>query len=162
MPDSNDNAAYDMHEILLRIFDDGDFLDVAARSSQAIITGYARVDGRTVARDRQSADAQRRARSTTRVRQGGPLRAVQRLVQHPLVFVVDTRGSCPAFQQEKNGIIKRGGRFPLRAVVEGGRAEGDHHGAQVLRRRLRGDGLKRLTTDLNFVWPTAHRRNRRR
>lgn len=43
MPDS-DNMAYDMHEILLRIFDDGDFLDVAAQHRPAIITGYARVD----------------------------------------------------------------------------------------------------------------------
>ena len=33
VPD-NDNAAYDMHEILLRIFDDGDFLDVAAQSAR--------------------------------------------------------------------------------------------------------------------------------
>ncbi len=47
VPDS-DNMAYDMHEVLLRIFDDGDFLDVAAQAGQAIITGYARVDGRTV------------------------------------------------------------------------------------------------------------------
>src|SRR6478735_5614519 len=47
VPDS-DNTAYDMHEILLRIFDDGDFLDVAAQAGQSIITGFARVDGRPV------------------------------------------------------------------------------------------------------------------
>ena len=47
VPDA-DNAAYDMHEILLRIFDDGDFLEVAAQRGQAIITGFARVDGRPV------------------------------------------------------------------------------------------------------------------
>ncbi|HVQ84920.1 MAG TPA: carboxyl transferase domain-containing protein, partial [Mycobacterium sp.] len=41
VPDS-DNMAYDMHEILLRIFDDGDFLDVAAQAGPAIITGFAR------------------------------------------------------------------------------------------------------------------------
>ena len=38
MPDS-DNTGYDMHEILLRIFDDGDFFEVAAQAGQAIITG---------------------------------------------------------------------------------------------------------------------------
>ena len=47
VPDA-DNTAYDMHEILIRIFDDGDFLDVAAQAGQAIITGFARVDGRPV------------------------------------------------------------------------------------------------------------------
>lgn len=47
VPDA-DNTAYDMHEILLRIFDDGDFLEVASQAGQAIITGFARVDGRPV------------------------------------------------------------------------------------------------------------------
>ena len=31
MPDA-DNTGYDMHEILLRIFDDGDFFEVAAQA----------------------------------------------------------------------------------------------------------------------------------
>ncbi len=38
VPDT-DNTAYDMHEILLRIFDDGDVFDVAAQPGQAMITG---------------------------------------------------------------------------------------------------------------------------
>jgi peptidoglycan/xylan/chitin deacetylase (PgdA/CDA1 family) len=47
VPDA-DNTAYDMHEILIRIFDDGDFLDVTAQAGLAMITGFARVDGRPV------------------------------------------------------------------------------------------------------------------
>ena len=47
MPDS-DNQAYDMMEILLRIFDDGDVFQVAEQAGPAIITAFARVDGRPV------------------------------------------------------------------------------------------------------------------
>ena len=47
VPDS-ENTAYDMHEILLRIFDDGDVFDVAQQQGKAIITAFARVDGSPV------------------------------------------------------------------------------------------------------------------
>src|SRR6478752_9657341 len=47
VPDS-DNMAYDMHEILLRSFDDGDVFEVAQQAGPAIITAFARVDGRPV------------------------------------------------------------------------------------------------------------------
>ena len=116
VPDA-DNTAYDMHEILIRIFDDGDFLDVAAQAGQAIITGFARVDGRPVgivanqpmhmsgAIDNEASDKAARF-----VRFCDSFNV-------PLVFVVDTPGFLPGVEQEKNGIIKRGGRF-LYAVVE--------------------------------------------
>ncbi|OOK73073.1 carboxyl transferase domain protein [Mycobacterium kansasii] len=95
VPDS-DNAAYDMHEILLRIFDDGDFLDVAAQHGPAIITGYARVDGRPVgvianqpmhmsgAIDNEASDKAARF-----------IRFCDSF-QIPLVFVVDTPDFCRA------------------------------------------------------------------
>ena len=153
VPD-NDNAAYDMHEILLRIFDDGDFLDVAAQSGQAIITGYARVDGRTVAvianqpmYNAGAIDNEESDKAARFVRFNDSFNI-------PLVFVVDTPGFMPGVQQEKNGIIKRGGRF-LYAVVEA-----DVPKVTITVRKSYGGayavmGSKQLTADLNFVWPTA-------
>ncbi|WP_442941192.1 carboxyl transferase domain-containing protein [Nocardia sp. NBC_00403] len=35
----------------------------------------------------------------------------------PLIFVVDTPGALPGVEEERNGVIKRGGRF-FRAVIE--------------------------------------------
>ena len=100
VPD-NDNAAYDMHEILLRIFDDGDFLDVAAQSGQAIITGYARVDGRTVAvianqpmYNAGAIDNEESDKAARFVRFNDSFNI-------PLVFVVDTRASCPASSRRR-------------------------------------------------------------
>lgn len=153
VPD-NDNTAYDMHEILLRIFDDGDFLDVAAQAGRAIITGYARVDGRPVgvianqpmhmsgAIDNESADKAARF-----VRFCDSFNV-------PLVFVVDTPGFLPGVEQEKNGIIKRGGRF-LYSVVEA-----DVPKVTITVRKSYGGayavmGSRQLTADFNFLWPTA-------
>ena len=47
MPDA-DNAAYDMHDLLLNICDDGDFHELAAQTAPNVITGFSRVDGRSV------------------------------------------------------------------------------------------------------------------
>jgi acetyl-CoA carboxylase carboxyltransferase component len=153
VPDA-DNMAYDMHEILIRIFDDGDFLDVASAAGQAMITGYARVDGRTVgvvanqpmhmsgAIDNEASD---KAARFVRFCDSFNI---------PLVFVVDTPGFMPGVEQEKNGIIKRGGRF-LYAVVEA-----DVPKVTLTIRKSYGGayavmGSKQLTADFNFLWPTA-------
>jgi acetyl-CoA carboxylase carboxyltransferase component len=153
VPDS-DNQAYDMHEILLRIFDDGDVFEVAQQAGPAIITAFARIGGRPVgvianqpmymsgAIDNEASDKAARF-----VRFCDSFNT-------PLVFVVDTPGFMPGVEQEKGGIIKRGGRF-LNAVVEA-----DIPKVTITIRKSYGGayavmGSKQLTADLNFAWPTA-------
>ncbi|MEZ0339513.1 acyl-CoA carboxylase subunit beta [Mycobacterium sp. pV006] len=153
VPDS-DNQAYDMMEILLRIFDDGDVFPVGEQAGPAIITAFARVDGRPVgvianqpmymsgAIDNEASDkAARFVRFCD-------------AFNTPLVFVVDTPGFMPGVAQEKGGIIKRGGRF-LNAVVEA-----DVPKVTITIRKSYGGayavmGSKQLTADFNFAWPTA-------
>ena len=153
VPDA-DNQAYDMMEILLRIFDDGDVFPVGEQRGPAMITAFARVDGRPVgvianqpmhmsgAIDNEASD---KATSFIRFCDSFNL---------PLVFVVDTPGAMPGVDQEKGGIIKRGGRF-FNAVVEAcvpkvtitvRKSYGGGHAVM---------GSKQLTADLNFAWPTA-------
>ena len=72
----------------------------------------------------------------------------------PLVFVVDTPGFLPGAEQEKNGIIKRGGRF-LYSVVEA-----DVPKVTITIRKSYGGayavmGSRQLTADFNYAWPTA-------
>src|SRR6201994_2378120 len=153
VPD-NDNAAYDMHEVLLRIFDDGGGFDSGAQRGQAIITAFARVDGRPLgvianqpmymagAIDNEASD-----------KAAGFIRFCDSY-NLPLVFVVDTPGFLPGVEQEKGGIIKRGGRF-LNAVVEA-----DVPKVTITIRKSYGGayavmGSKQLSADLNFAWPTA-------
>ena len=153
VPDA-DNTAYDMHEILLRIFDDGDVFEIADQRGPAIITAFARVDGRSVgvianqpmvmsgAVDSEASD---KASSFIRFCDSYNL---------PLVFVVDTPGAMPGVAEEKNGIIKRGGRF-FNAIVEA-----DVPKVTIIIRKAYGGGYavmgsKQLSADLNFAWPTA-------
>ena len=153
VPDA-DNTAYDMHEILLRIFDDGDVFEIADQRGPAIITAFARVDGRSVgvianqpmvmsgAVDSEASD---KASSFIRFCDSYNL---------PLVFVVDTPGAMPGVTEEKNGIIKRGGRF-FNAIVEA-----DVPKVTIIIRKAYGGGYavmgsKQLSADLNFAWPTA-------
>ena len=153
VPDA-DNTAYDMHEILLRIFDDGDVFEIADQRGPAMITAFARVDGRTVgvianqpmfmsgAVDNEASD---KASSFIRFCDSYNL---------PLVFVVDTPGAMPGVEQEKGGIIKRGGRF-FNAIVEA-----DVPKVTIIVRKAYGGGYavmgsKQLSADLNFAWPTA-------
>ena len=153
VPDA-DNTAYDMHEILLRIFDDGEVFDVGAQRGLAMITAFARVDGRPVgvianqplylagSIDNEASD---KAAGFVRFCDSYNL---------PLVFVVDTPGALPGVEQEKGGIIKRGGRY-FNAVVEA-----DVPKVTITIRKSYGGGYavmgsKQLTADLNFAWPTA-------
>ncbi len=153
VPDA-DNQAYDMMEILLRIFDDGDVFPVAEQRGPAMITAFARVDGRPVgvianqpmymsgAIDNEASD---KASSFIRFCDS---------FNTPLVFVVDTPGAMPGVEQEKGGIIKRGGRF-FNAVVEACVPK-----VTITVRKSYGGGYavmgsKQLTADLNFAWPTA-------
>jgi acetyl-CoA carboxylase carboxyltransferase component len=146
--------AYDMHEILLRIFDDGDVFEVGAQRGQAMITAFARVDGRPVgvianqpmflsgAIDNEASD-----KATAFIRFCDSYNI-------PLVFVVDTPGAMPGVEQEKGGIIKRGGRF-FNALVEAVVPK-----VTIIIRKAYGGGYavmgsKQLAADLNFAWPTA-------
>lgn len=153
VPDA-DNMGYDMHEILLRIFDDGDFLEVAEQAGKAIITGYARVDGNTVAvianqpmYNSGAIDNEESDKAARFVRFNDSFNI-------PLVFVVDTPGFMVGVEQERNGIIKRGGRF-LYSVVEAVvpkvtiTVRKSYGGAYAVM------GSKQLTADMNFAWPTA-------
>ena len=105
-----------MHEILLRIFDDGDFLDVAAQQGRP--SSWVRPGRQSPGwRGRQPAHA--RIGSIDNEASDKAARFIRFCDSFdvPLVFVVDTPGFLPGFEQEKNGIIKRGGRF-LYSVVE--------------------------------------------
>jgi acetyl-CoA carboxylase carboxyltransferase component len=153
VPDA-DNTAYDMHEILLRIFDDGDVFDVAAQRGPAMITAFARVDGRPV-----GVIANQPMYMSGAVDTGASDKAAGFIrfcdsYNLPLVFVVDTPGAMPGVEEEKNGIIKRGGRF-FNALVEA-----DVPKVTIIIRKAYGGGYavmgcKQLAADLNFAWPTA-------
>ncbi|MEV6559913.1 acyl-CoA carboxylase subunit beta [Nocardia sp. NPDC051756] len=153
IPDS-DKVGYDMHQILIRIFDDGDFHELGAGTAQNLITGFARVDGRSVgvvANQPQALggalDAQASDKATHFIR-------LCDAYGLPIIFVVDTPGVLPGIEEERNGVIKRGGRF-FRAVIEATVPI-----VTVVTRKAYGGGYavmgcKQLGADISLAWPTA-------
>jgi acetyl-CoA carboxylase carboxyltransferase component len=72
----------------------------------------------------------------------------------PLIFVVDTPGVLPGVEEERSGVIKRGGRF-FRAVIEATVPI-----VTVVVRKAYGGGYavmgcKQLGADISLAWPTA-------
>ncbi|MFD4369013.1 acyl-CoA carboxylase subunit beta [Rhodococcus sp. NPDC058521] len=153
IPDS-DNASYDMRDLLVYLFDDGDFLEIASQAAPNIVTGFTRVDGQTTgvvanqpmffsgALDQASADKAARFVRLCDV------------FEIPLVFVVDTPGFLPGVEQERNGVLRSGGRF-LHTFTSATVPK-----VTVVVRKSYGGGYavmgsKQMGADINFAWPTA-------
>lgn len=153
IPDS-DTAVFDMHDLLIRIFDDGEFCEVFGQFAPNILTGFARVDGYPVGvvanqpMDKSGCidiDAAEKASRFIRTCNSYGI---------PLVFVVDVPGYLPGVDQEKNGVIHRGAKFGY-ALCESSVPK-----VTIVVRRAYGGGYavmgsKNMGGDLNFAWPTA-------
>ena len=100
-----------MHDIMLRIFDDGGFHEVGAEMARNIITGFARVDGRPVGVVANQPMYLAGALDAKASDKAAHFIRLCDAFEIPLVLVVDTPGFLPGVEQEKVGVIKRGGRF---------------------------------------------------
>ncbi|MBE7161080.1 MAG: methylmalonyl-CoA carboxyltransferase, partial [Williamsia herbipolensis] len=153
LPD-NDNAGYDMRDILIRIFDDGAFHEVSEIFAPNIITGYARVDGRAVGVVANQPSVMAGVLDTDSSEKATRFVRICNAFNIPLVFVVDTPGILPGVAEEAKGTIRRSGKF-LFAYVEA-----DVPKVTVVVRKAYGGayavmGCKQLGADINFAWPTA-------
>ncbi len=153
IPDSP-NTPYDMHEVITRVLDDGDFLEVHELFAPNIIVGFGRVDGRSVGvvanQPTQFAgcldiDASEKAARFVRTCDAFNI---------PVLTFVDVPGFLPGTEQEWNGIIRRGAKL-IYAY-----AEATVPLVTVITRKAYGGaydvmGSKHLGADLNLAWPTA-------
>ena len=153
MPDDT-NAGYDMHDLLGKLFDDDNFLEIQGEFAQNMITGFARIDGKSVGVIANQplvyagcidADAADKASRFIRICDAYNI---------PLLFVVDTPGYLPGVDQEKQGLIHRGAKLGF-AVVEATVPK-----VSLIVRKAYGGayavmGSKNLTGDINLAWPTA-------
>ncbi|MBF4554320.1 acyl-CoA carboxylase subunit beta [Corynebacterium suicordis] len=148
------NAGYDMKEVLSRLFDDEDLLEIQDEYGQNIYTGFARVDGQAVGVVANQpmvlagcldADAADKASRFIRICNSYNI---------PLVFVVDTPGYLPGVEQEKVGLIHRGAKLGF-AMVEATVPKV----TVVVRKAFGGAyavmGSKNLGADVNLAWPTS-------
>lgn len=153
MPD-NDNAGYDMHDLIVRLFDDGAFHEVAELFAPNIITGFARVDGRSVGVVANQPAVMAGTLDTDASEKATRFVRICNAYNIPLIFLVDTPGILPGVVEEAKGTIRRSGKF-LYAYVEASVPKV----TVVLRKAYGGAyavmGCKQLGADINFAWPTA-------
>ena len=80
---ANPNQAYDMREVIGSTVDNGDFLEVHAEFAPNIIVGFARYDGYPVGIVANQPAYSGRSSRQRLLDQGGALRPLLRLLQHP-------------------------------------------------------------------------------
>jgi propionyl-CoA carboxylase beta chain len=153
VPDSP-NQPYDMHEVITRVLDDGEFLEVSSLFAPNIVVGFGRVEGHSVGvvanQPTQLAgtldiDASEKAARFVRTCDAFNV---------PVLTFVDVPGFLPGTGQEWNGIIRRGAKL-LYAY-----AEATVPLVTVITRKAYGGaydvmGSKHLGADMNLAWPTA-------
>jgi propionyl-CoA carboxylase beta chain len=153
IPDSP-NQPYDMREVISRVVDDGDFLEIHALFAPNVVVGFGRVDGHSVGIVANQPlhfagcldiDASEKAARFVRTCDAFNI---------PVITFVDVPGFLPGTDQEWNGIIRRGAKL-IYAY-----AEATVPLVTVITRKAYGGaydvmGSKHLGADFNLAWPTA-------
>jgi len=145
---------YDMHEVINRVVDDGEFLEIQPAWAANIIVGFAHVGGRSVgvvahqpavlagALDIDASDKAARFVRTCDA------------FNVPLLTFVDVPGFLPGVAQEHGGIIRHGAKL-LYAY-----AEATVPKVTVITRKAYGGAYdvmssKHIRGDVNLAWPSA-------
>jgi propionyl-CoA carboxylase beta chain len=153
IPDSP-NQPYDMHGVITRILDDGEFLEIHEGFARNIVVGFGRVDGTSVGVVANQPmhfagcldiDASEKAARFVRTCDAFSI---------PVLTFVDVPGFLPGTDQEWGGIIRRGAKL-IYAY-----AEATVPKITVITRKAYGGaydvmGSKHLGGDVNLAWPTA-------
>ncbi|HHN66444.1 MAG TPA: acyl-CoA carboxylase subunit beta [Thermopetrobacter sp.] len=153
IPD-NPNQPYDMMELVEKVVDEGDVFPIQPDFARNVITGFARLEGRSVGIVANQpmvlagvldADASRKAARFVRFCDAFNI---------PIVTFVDVPGFMPGTAQEYGGLIKHGAKLlfaytqatvPMVTVI----TRKAYGGAYVVM------ASKHIGCDVNYAWPTA-------
>ena len=153
IPD-NSNAPYDMTQIIERVVDDREFLQIHEAYARNVIVGFARMDGKSVGIVAQQPshlagvldiDASGKAARFVRFCDAFNI---------PLLTFIDVPGFLPGTDQEYGGIIRHGAKL-IYAYAEASVPK-----ISVLTRKAYGGAYivmssKGLLGDINYAWPTG-------
>ena len=151
-----DSAAkpYDMHELIQKVVDDGAFFELQPAHAANIITGFARIEGRTVGVVANQPMVLAGVLDIASSKKAARFVRFCDAFEIPILTFVDVPGFLPGVAQEHNGIIKNGAKL-LFAY-----AEATVPKITVITRKAYGGAYdvmasKHLRGDLNYAWPTA-------
>jgi len=148
------NTPYDMKELIAHVVDEGDFFELQPAHAANIITGFGRVEGRTVGIVANQPIVLAGCLDIAASKKAGRFVRFCDAFNIPILTFVDVPGFLPGVAQEHNGIIKNGAKL-LFAY-----AEATVPKITVITRKAYGGAYdvmasKHLRGDLNYAWPTA-------
>ena len=148
------NKPYDMRDIITKVVDDGEFLEVHEFYASNIIVGFARLGGRAVGIVGQQPAVLAGVLDIDSSVKGGRFVRFCDCFNIPLVTFVDVPGFLPGTAQEYGGIIRQGAKL-LYAYCEATVPK-----ITVITRKAYGGAYdvmssKHVRGDVNYAWPTA-------
>jgi acetyl-CoA/propionyl-CoA carboxylase carboxyl transferase subunit len=153
IPDSA-KAPYDMHEVIRRIVDDGDFFEVFPLWAMNVVIGLARLDGRSIG---IVANQPKVLAGTLDIDSSEKAARFIRFCDAfniPLLTLEDTPGFLPGTTQEYDGIIRHGAKLAYAF------ADATVPRVTVITRKAYGGAYivmnsKHMRGDMSLAWPTA-------
>ena len=145
---------YDMHELIRKTLDEGDFFELQPAHAANIVIGFGRIEGRTVGVVANQPTVLAGCLDIAASKKAGRFVRFCDAFDIPIITFVDVPGFLPGISQEHNGIIKNGAKL-LFAY-----AEATVPKITVITRKAYGGAYdvmasKHLRGDLNYAWPTA-------
>jgi len=145
---------YDMHEVIHRIVDHGEFLEVHREFAPNLLVGFARLNGRPVGIVAQQPAVLAGVLDIDSADKGARFVRFCDAFNIPLVTFVDVPGFMPGTAQESGGIIRHGAKL-LYAYCEATVPK-----LTVITRKAYGGAYDVMSSqhirgDLNLAWPTA-------
>jgi len=153
VPD-NPNKPYDIRDVVVRVVDDGDFLEVQRSWAENIVCGFARLGGHSVGIVANNPRALAGTLDIDSSVKGARFVRTCDAFNVPLVTFVDVPGFLPGTAQEWGGIIRHGAKL-LYAYCEATVPK-----IALITRKAYGGAYdvmssKHIRADFNFAWPTA-------
>ncbi len=150
----NPNQPYDMKELILKVADEGDFYELQADFAANIVTGFIRLEGRTVGVVANQPMVLAGVLDIDSSRKAARFVRFCDAFEIPILTFVDVPGFLPGTAQEYGGVIKHGAKL-LFAYGEATVPK-----VTVITRKAYGGAYdvmasKHLRGDFNYAWPTA-------
>jgi len=150
----NPNQPYDMHELIRKTADEGDFFEIQKDFAGNILTGFIRLEGRPVGVVANQPMVLAGCLDIDSSRKAARFVRFCDCFNIPVLTFVDVPGFLPGTGQEHGGVIKHGAKL-LFAYGEATVPK-----VTVITRKASGGAYdvmssKHLRGDMNYAWPTA-------
>ena len=150
----NANTPYDMKELILKLADEGDFYEIQEEFAKNIITGFIRIEGRSVGVVANQPMVLAGVLDIESARKAARFVRFCDAFEIPILSLVDVPGFLPGVSQEYGGVIKHGAKLlyaygeatvPMVTLI----TRKAYGGAYVVM------ASKHLKSDFNYAWPTS-------